>query len=67
MVKFLYNSVGHILYIVICSLPGPQDIVELEEILKRAKGVLSSIKKEQILTRNHLVIFGLSNVEKNGD
>lgn len=47
MVKFLHNSMGHILYIVICFFPTPQDIVELEEILKRAKGVLSSVKKNR--------------------
>jgi len=43
MIEFLYISVGHIVYIVIPPLPTPQDIVELEEKLKRAKQVINSI------------------------
>lgn len=30
MVKFLYNSMGHIVYVVIPPLPTPQDTVKLE-------------------------------------
>lgn len=47
MVKFLDNSMAALCVLSFPPCLSPQDIVELEEILRRAKEVIDSMKKRR--------------------